>query len=66
MFIIIELQTGDNGVTGNIVTTFENRNEAESKYHSILSAAAKSSISIHTAIMLNEKGVVEKSEYYTH
>ncbi len=66
MFIVIELQTNNDGTTGTIVTTYADKNEAESKYHSILAAAALSDVSAHAAVMLNERGMFEKSEYYLH
>ena len=65
MYIIIELQTND-GVTANIVTAYNNRNEAESKYHQILASASISSVNVHSAVMLDERGNLEKSEYYLH
>lgn len=65
MFIVIELQTTD-GKTANIVTAYEDRSEAEAKYHAILSAAAKSAVSTHAAVMLDERGNLEKTEYYLH
>lgn len=65
MYIVIELQTND-GVTANIVTAYNNRNEAESKYHQILASASISSVNVHSAVMLDERGNLEKSEYYIH
>lgn len=65
MYIVIELQTND-GVTANIVTTYNDRNEAESKYHQILASASTSSVNVHSAAMLDERGNLEKSEYYLH
>lgn len=66
MFIVIELQTNDDGQVANIVTSYESRNEAESKYHSILAAAAQSDVRTHSAVVLDERGNLEKSEYYLH
>lgn len=65
MYIVIELQTND-GVTANIVNSYNNRNEAESKYHQILASASVSSVNVHSAVMLDERGNLEKSEYYLH
>lgn len=66
MFIVIELQSYKDGECGNIVTPFTDRNEAESKYHTILSAAAVSTVYKHAAAMLTEEGVRLKSECYIH
>ena len=66
MFIVIELQTNENNKTANIVTAYTDRAEAESKFHTILSAAATSQVPTHAAVMLDERGNLEKSEYYRH
>lgn len=66
MFIVIELQKlGDDNVA-NIVTPYANKNEAESKYHDILKAAAISPVPIHSAMIVTEEGFLLKSEYYEH
>ena len=65
MFIVIELQTTE-GVTSNIVTSFQTIAEAENKYHSILAYAAISDVQVHAAVMLDERGNLEKTEYYMH
>jgi len=65
MFIVIELQT-NNGQTGNLVTAHNTLAEAEAKYHTILAAAAVSSLDAHGAIMVNDRCVPIKHECYTH
>lgn len=52
MYIVIELQT-TNGQTGNLVYAFENKNEAESKFYQIMSAAAVSPIEVHSALLVD-------------
>lgn len=66
MFIVIELQTDSEGNVANLVTSHKERNDAEAKYHQILMAGAKSTLSCHSAVMLDERGNLEKSEYYLH
>lgn len=66
MFIVIELQTNTDKTIGNFVFTFTDRNQAEAKYHQILSAAAVSAVYKHAAVMLTEEGVRLKSECYIH
>ena len=66
MFIVIELQKIVDNEISNIVTTHENRREAESHYHSILAAAAISTIPVHTAIILSEKGLPVMFQCYEH
>lgn len=64
-YIVIELQT-NNGSTANIVTTHDTREEAESKYHTILAAAAVSSVEIHAATILTPDGFQLMCQSYHH
>ena len=66
MFIVIELQTINDSQVANIVNAYTEQKVAEQKYHTILAAAAVSSLPCHAAVMLDEKGRMIKSEYYTH
>lgn len=65
MFTVIELQTTD-GVTSTIVTNHASENEANQKYHQILSYAAVSDIDVHAATILDQYGNLWKNEYYEH
>ena len=64
MFIVMEIQTGDTVAT--IVNSYEDRNTAENKYHSVLAAAAVSEVPKHGAVMLTDEGTRLKSECYIH
>lgn len=64
MYIVIELQTNTAGEIGNLVTAYEDRNQAESKFHQIMAAAAISDIPVHSAIMVDELGMICKQDYY--
>lgn len=64
-YLVIELQT-TNGVTSHLAWSYDNIEQAESKYHAILSAAAISTIPIHAAAILNQEGNSLKSWYYMH
>ena len=66
MFIVIELQKNAEGVVSNIVTSFENLAEAESKYYSILASAAISNVPVHSAIIVSEEGFPVKHQCYKH
>ena len=66
MYTVIELQTNAEGVTTNIVQSYEDRNQAASRFHQILAAAAISNVKKHACAMLNEDGFCEKSEFYEH
>lgn len=66
MYIVIELQTDKQGQTAHIVNDYENKDKAESKFHTILAFAAESNVPIHAATILNERGDIERSEFYRH
>lgn len=66
MFVVIELQTYESGAVGNIISTYDTLNEAEAKYHTILAAAAVSSLPVHSAFIVTNTGNVVRSEYYRH
>lgn len=66
MYIVIELQTNADGTVGNLVYQYASLDEAESKFHYILAAAAVSALPVHAAVMLTNAGTMVKSEYYRH
>ena len=65
MFIVIELQT-NNGKTANIVNAYDDLNTPFNKYHSILAAAAVSTVEVHTAVIINEVGNTIASGHFAH
>lgn len=65
-YIVIELQKNAEGQVANIVTAFDNLAEAESKYHTILAAAAVSKLPVHSAIIVSEEGFPVKHQCYKH
>ena len=50
MYIVIELQTSAQGTVGNFVWAFASENEAFSKYHTVLAAAAVSELPCHSCV----------------
>jgi len=64
-YIVIELQT-NNGATANLVTQHATREAAESAYHSILAAAAISTVEVHAATILTEDGFQLMHQAYRH
>lgn len=62
-YTVIEMQ---NGVVGANVWTFDEINQAEAKYHAVLSVAAVSAVKTHAAAILNETGFLVRSQCYTH
>ena len=65
-YIVIELQTAADGAVGNIVTTYDTQEQAESKFYSVLSAAAVSAIPEHAATLLTSEGYSLDSKCYKH
>lgn len=65
-YIVLEVQTNPDGTVGTLIFSFDDINEAESKYHSVLSAAAISTLPFHVAFMLKNDGYVIKSDGYQH
>lgn len=65
-YIVIEIQT--NAGTSAIVppVLFTDRNAAEAQFHTMLAAAAISSVEIHSVIMLTEDGRIVRTECYRH
>ena len=56
----------DQELLGNIVTAHDTQLDAESKFHSILAAAALSQLPVHAAVMLSSDGNFIDSRSYRH
>lgn len=56
-YIVIELQTNAEGQTANLVYAYDNLDQAYSKYHAVLSAAAVSNVPYHAAVLLDRAGI---------
>lgn len=65
MFIVIELQKTGNTLA-HLETTHATLEEAESKFYLVLSAAAVSSVPVHSAIIVSEEGFPVRHECYKH
>lgn len=65
-YIVIELQRLASGAVANLVTSYDSRLQAESKYHTVLAAAAVSSVPAHSAIIVDECGNLIDSKCYIH
>lgn len=64
-YYIVEIQN-DNGSYNHIVQTADNRQQAESIYHQVLSYAAISTLASHTAVLLTDEGFMIMSQCYKH
>lgn len=65
-YIVIELQTNADGTVANLVYAYTDRNEAEQKYHLVLSSAAVSQLPAHAAVLLTSDGRMLASQCYRH
>ena len=65
MYAVIELQQ-DGSTLSALSFTYVNKNDAEQKYHEVLAYAAKSSLVLHSAALLNEDGRELRYEFYRH
>lgn len=54
LYYVIESQTTKDGIGTTLITTKTDRNEAESDYHRVLSAAAVSNVYKHGAMLMTE------------
>lgn len=65
MIAVIEIQKDGDSVA-NITELFSDLAQAKSRYHTILSAAAKSDVPEHSAILVSEEGNFMFHEKYEH
>ena len=63
MYIVVELQN-NNGQVANIVTAFSTQQQAEQKFHEILMYASVTELTSHSAVILNDRGELIRSESY--
>lgn len=66
-YIVQEIQTFPNGQLQVLPAyAFDDLNSAEAKFHTILAAAAKSSLLCHTCMLYTNEGDLMRSERYIH
>ena len=63
-YIVLELQTNAEGAVGTLVTSYTERPQAESKYHSVLAAAAVSALPCHACVLMTNQGAQLESKAY--
>lgn len=63
-YLVFEIQTYLNGEIGTLITQHSNRNEAESKYHTVLAAAAISGLLRHCAVLMTNEGFLLETKCY--
>ena len=65
-YLVIELQTNTDGTMSSQVTSYDDRDQAESKFHTVLAAAAISSKPIHSAMLITAEGFTLETKFYKH
>lgn len=65
-FLVIEMQTSVEGQVSSAVYTFDTREEAESKWHMVLSYAAVGGLPMHAASLLRSDGALLDRKCYVH
>lgn len=63
-YIVVEIQTMENGQVATVPTAFDTEKEANAKYHQVLSVAAVSGIPCHSAVILTEEAQFLKRDYF--
>ena len=66
MYILLEIQVNDNGQVGTLITNYSDLREAESRFYTVMAAAALSELPVHSAVLMTEKGLKLKNGWYTH
>ena len=65
-YLVIEIQTNASGTIGNLVYSYADRNQAEQKYHLVLSSAAVSQLPAHAAALMTAEGQLLERKCYHH
>lgn len=65
-YLVIEFQQNNEDNLTHLVTVHDSLDEAESKYHLILSYAAVSDLPLHSAAILTPDGFTQKCQVYRH
>ena len=66
MYYVIEIQTNADGTHGTLVYDYAYRNAAFAKYHTVLAAAAASSVMVHACAILTREGAPVAHECFVH
>ena len=66
MYIIIEMQVLNGTPAIPPISTWQDRQAAESEFHRLCSIAAVSSVPLHTVMMVDTNGNTLRAEHYEH
>ena len=65
-YLVTEIQHWDTGAIQTPTWSFDDRNKAEAKYHTVLSQAAVSTLPVHSAMLFTDEGFTLESKCYKH
>lgn len=65
-YIVTEMQTSADGVTGIINTTYSDYNTACSKFYTVMAAAVSSTVYMHIGMLVRSDGAVLKVDHFEH
>ena len=65
-YYVIEIQTNSDGTSGNFVYSFNDRSDADAKYGTLYAAAAKSSVLVHTIVLMTDRGDMLEHKAFVH
>lgn len=65
-FLVMEIQTAADGSVANLVWSYDSQASAESKFHSVLAAAAISALPVHACVLMQSDGRQIDRKAYTH
>lgn len=65
-YVVVEFQTNADGKIGILTFSYDSRLEAESKYHTVLAAAAISKLPVHTCCLFQNDGITLARQSYVH
>ena len=65
-YLVTEIQTMADGQVANLTSSFDDRLQAESTYHSVLAAAAISQLPLHACMLYTNDGYLIMNANYTH
>lgn len=65
-YIVSEVQHFPNGAVSVLSWAYDTEEDALAKYYTTLASAAKSSLTVHSAILYTEEGFTLKSDCFKH
>ena len=65
-YLVTEIQHWDTGAIQNPTWSYDDRNKAEAKFHTVLAAAAVSKLPVHSAMLFTDEGFMLDSKCYKH